>query len=85
MGHAAVSALVAEINGTPAPRTELLFHPELIVRGSTGAAPVADLGRCDRRGPRRTLTGPTRAPRATLRAGNGASPCLTPPEVRHAR
>jgi DNA-binding LacI/PurR family transcriptional regulator len=41
MGHAAVSALVSEINGTPASRTELKFHPELIVRGSTGAAPVA--------------------------------------------
>jgi len=40
MGHAAVSALVAEINGTPASRTELKFHPELIVRGSTGAAPA---------------------------------------------
>ena len=40
MGHAAVSALVAEINGTKTPRTELLFHPELIVRGSTGIAPV---------------------------------------------
>jgi DNA-binding LacI/PurR family transcriptional regulator len=40
MGHAAVSALVAEITGTPGTRTELTFHPELIVRGSTGAAPV---------------------------------------------
>ena len=40
MAHAAVSALVAEINGTTVPRTELLFHPELIVRGSTGTAPV---------------------------------------------
>lgn len=40
MGHAAVSALVAEISGTPASRTELMFHPELIVRGSTGAAPT---------------------------------------------
>ena len=39
MGHAAVSALVAEIGGVKSPRTELLFHPELIVRESTGAAP----------------------------------------------
>ena len=38
MGHAAVSALVAEISGTRAARGELLFHPELIVRGSTGSA-----------------------------------------------
>ncbi|GCE75491.1 HTH-type transcriptional regulator MalR [Cellulomonas biazotea] len=44
MGHAAVSALVAEINGTPASRTELKFHPELIVRGSTGAAPAVTSG-----------------------------------------
>ncbi|HUX69687.1 MAG TPA: LacI family DNA-binding transcriptional regulator [Cellulomonadaceae bacterium] len=40
MGHAAVSALMAEISGAQSPRTELLFHPELIVRGSTGAAPA---------------------------------------------
>jgi LacI family repressor for deo operon, udp, cdd, tsx, nupC, and nupG len=40
MGEAAVSALISEIGGVRAPRTELLFHPELIVRGSTGAAPV---------------------------------------------
>ncbi|WP_166435987.1 LacI family DNA-binding transcriptional regulator [Cellulomonas shaoxiangyii] len=39
MGHAAVSALVAEIRGTSAPRAELLFHPELVVRASTGSAP----------------------------------------------
>lgn len=43
MGHAAVSALVAEINDVPASRIELKFHPELIVRGSTGAAPVPAL------------------------------------------
>lgn len=41
MGHAAVSALVSEINGVHTPRAELLFHPELIVRSSTGAAPAA--------------------------------------------
>lgn len=39
MGHAAVSALMAEIAGTPTSRAELLFHPELIVRGSTSSAP----------------------------------------------
>jgi LacI family transcriptional regulator, repressor for deo operon, udp, cdd, tsx, nupC, and nupG len=38
MGEAAVSALVSEISGTRVPRTELLFHPELIVRGSTSTA-----------------------------------------------
>jgi DNA-binding LacI/PurR family transcriptional regulator len=40
LSQAAVAALMADINGTPASRTELLFHPELIVRGSTGAAPA---------------------------------------------
>ena len=40
MGDAAVSALLSEIGGVPVPRTELLFHPELIVRSSTGAAPA---------------------------------------------
>jgi LacI family repressor for deo operon, udp, cdd, tsx, nupC, and nupG len=39
MSHAAITTLVAEINGTPGSRTEMLFEPELIVRGST--APVA--------------------------------------------
>lgn len=39
--QAAVSALLTEIGGGRAPRTELLFEPELIVRGSTGAAPTA--------------------------------------------
>lgn len=39
LGHAAVSALLAEIGTVDAaPRTELTFHPELIVRGSTGPA-----------------------------------------------
>lgn len=42
MGRAAVSALLAEVSGTRALRTELLFHPELIVRASTG--PVPDRG-----------------------------------------
>ncbi|WP_407650325.1 LacI family DNA-binding transcriptional regulator [Cellulomonas edaphi] len=40
MGQAAVSALDAEITGTPGSRIELKFHPELIVRASTGAAPA---------------------------------------------
>lgn len=39
MGMAAVQALVDEINGTPAPRDEFLFRPELVVRSSTGRAP----------------------------------------------
>lgn len=41
MGKAAVSALLSEINGVRVSRTELLFHPELIVRASTGSAPLA--------------------------------------------
>ncbi len=41
MAHAAVSALLTEIGGDRAPRTELLFAPELVVRGSTGVAPRA--------------------------------------------
>ena len=43
MGHAAVAALVAEIRSTPVSRAELLFQPELVVRGSTGAAPAGAL------------------------------------------
>ena len=41
MGTAAVSALLSEIIGQRVPRTELLFHPELIVRGSTGVVAPA--------------------------------------------
>jgi DNA-binding LacI/PurR family transcriptional regulator len=39
MARAAVSALLSEIAGDRAPRTELLFAPELVVRGSTGPVP----------------------------------------------
>jgi DNA-binding LacI/PurR family transcriptional regulator len=39
MSAAAVRALLDEIDGVPAPRTEYVFRPELVVRGSTGAAP----------------------------------------------
>ncbi|MGN6610621.1 MAG: LacI family DNA-binding transcriptional regulator [Angustibacter sp.] len=39
MGEAAVRALIDEISGQPAPRAEYVFRPELVVRGSTGAAP----------------------------------------------
>jgi alanine racemase len=39
MSVAAVRALVDEINGQAAPRSEYVFRPELVVRGSTGAAP----------------------------------------------
>jgi DNA-binding LacI/PurR family transcriptional regulator len=45
MGNAAVRALVDEINGHAAPRSEYVFPAELVVRGSTMKAPnrlVAD-------------------------------------------
>jgi LacI family repressor for deo operon, udp, cdd, tsx, nupC, and nupG len=38
MGQAAVNALLEEITGNPAPHAEFVFMPELVVRGSTGAA-----------------------------------------------
>ncbi|MDP9393143.1 MAG: LacI family transcriptional regulator [Actinomycetota bacterium] len=38
MGQAAVRSLMEEISGTPAPRTEFVFRPELVVRSSTGSA-----------------------------------------------
>ncbi|MCW3815268.1 LacI family transcriptional regulator [Micromonospora sp. DR5-3] len=50
MAVAAVRALVDEINGHPAPHSEYLFRPELVVRGSTavvrpaGAAPASGPG-----------------------------------------
>jgi DNA-binding LacI/PurR family transcriptional regulator len=39
MSQAAVDALLEEIGGGPAPRSEFVFMPELVVRGSTAAAP----------------------------------------------
>jgi LacI family transcriptional regulator, repressor for deo operon, udp, cdd, tsx, nupC, and nupG len=39
MSVAAVRALVDEINGQAAPHSEYMFRPELVVRGSTAAAP----------------------------------------------
>jgi len=37
MGKAAVTMLVNQVGGAPVPTEELLFEPELVVRGSTGA------------------------------------------------
>lgn len=39
MSQAAVTSLITEVKGSRAPRSELLFVAELIVRGSTAAAP----------------------------------------------
>ncbi|MEV6762771.1 LacI family DNA-binding transcriptional regulator [Streptomyces sp. NPDC051105] len=41
MGRAAVELLNAQIGGTVVPAEELLFEPELVVRGSTAQAPKA--------------------------------------------
>jgi DNA-binding LacI/PurR family transcriptional regulator len=41
MGQAVVALLVSEIAGNAVPTDELLFEPELVVRGSTGAAPTS--------------------------------------------
>jgi DNA-binding LacI/PurR family transcriptional regulator len=41
MALAAVSSLLDEIGGAKAPRTELLYRPELVVRGSTAPAPAS--------------------------------------------
>jgi len=61
MAVAAVRALVDEINGHGAPRSEYMFHPELIVRGSTTVV-------CDQHGP--TVAAP--APRRSGRTAGAA-------------
>ena len=38
MGRAAIDLLVHQVDGQPVPQDELLFEPELVVRGSTGPA-----------------------------------------------
>jgi DNA-binding LacI/PurR family transcriptional regulator len=40
MGRAAIDLLVAQIGGASVTHDELLFEPELVVRGSTGPAPA---------------------------------------------
>jgi len=49
MGQAAVRALLEEVGGTPAPHSEFVFLPELVVRGSTASCPtpVSHPGRTD--------------------------------------
>jgi LacI family repressor for deo operon, udp, cdd, tsx, nupC, and nupG len=42
MGRSAVALLISQIGGAPASSEELLFEPELVVRGSTGPAVTAD-------------------------------------------
>jgi len=44
MGQAVVALLVSEIAGNAVPADEMFFEPELVVRGSTGSAPVASTG-----------------------------------------
>jgi DNA-binding LacI/PurR family transcriptional regulator len=39
MCRAAIDLLVSQINGVAVPQDELLFEPELVVRGSTAPAP----------------------------------------------
>lgn len=41
MGRAAVELLTVQIGGSAVPGEELLFEPELVVRGSTAQAPRA--------------------------------------------
>lgn len=43
MSTAAVRMVVAEIQGTPAPRREYMFQPELMVRASTGPPPESSV------------------------------------------
>jgi LacI family repressor for deo operon, udp, cdd, tsx, nupC, and nupG len=45
MGRGAVATLISQIDGAPVSSEELLFAPELIVRGSTGPARVVELSR----------------------------------------
>jgi DNA-binding LacI/PurR family transcriptional regulator len=40
IGQVAVEALMEELCGTSAPHTEFVIMPELVVRGSTAAAPA---------------------------------------------
>ena len=52
MALAAARALLDEISGRPAPASEFLFSPELVVRGSTGPVPDARVRSADAELPR---------------------------------
>ena len=41
MGRTVIDVLLGQIAGTASPGDELLFEPELVLRGSTGPAPVS--------------------------------------------
>jgi DNA-binding LacI/PurR family transcriptional regulator len=41
MGRMVIELLIAQIGGASVPHDELLFEPELVVRGSSGPAPAA--------------------------------------------
>jgi DNA-binding LacI/PurR family transcriptional regulator len=41
MGRMVIELLNGQISGSPVTHDELLFEPELVVRGSTGPAPAA--------------------------------------------
>ena len=59
MGRAAIDLLVGLIAGATVAQDELLFEPELVVRGSTGPAPAP----------------PDGSPAAASPAASGADPC----------
>jgi DNA-binding LacI/PurR family transcriptional regulator len=44
IGRAAVAMLTGQMEGSAVPVEELIFEPELVVRGSTGPAPVPAAG-----------------------------------------
>lgn len=71
MGEAAVSLLLAQIEGRPAPRAELVFRPEFVVRASTGPAPEKD-------------TRPVRAIAVAAGAGAGGQPAARRPATNAA-
>jgi DNA-binding LacI/PurR family transcriptional regulator len=55
MGHAAVALLASQVAGHVVPADEMLFEPELVVRGSTGPVRSHDSG--NRRAGRSTRAG----------------------------
>ena len=85
MGHAAVSALVAEINGTPGvpdgAQVPSRAHRPRVHRRRTGP----DLGRRDPERPRRTLIRADARRPARVAPSATAPPAPTDPEVRPAR
>ena len=83
MGRAAIEMLVSGIRGVAVPQDELLFEPELVVRGSTGPAPASSGATSRFSGPPPRALGAPGAASARLAAARGRPARRRPGPAAH--